>query len=231
MDPIAPAVSNNSSFFFFLFSFFVPHTLFFTRIDPTLPQVTSFFYPAKKGKSEKLHRKPFEWIITEPIPPPAAKSHGTAAWLMVSFTSKSIGSEKKEEKKERKENVMIPSPDCACCYTTRRMRYRNWRVHSKLIEWRVELKKRRGGMTIGIEETEADRALPLFRRECIVSCERITSPSTRPTTAQQDVLNPLSLSSFSPHRILLQSSFPFFSLSFVYTHWNGPSLQKVSRYE
>ena len=89
---------------------------------------------------------------------------------------------------------MIPSPDCACCYTTRRMRYRNWRVHSKLIEWRVELKKRRGGMTIGIEETEAGRALPLFRRECIVSCERITSPSTRPTTAQQDVLNPLSLS-------------------------------------
>jgi len=83
-------------------SLFLPHTLFFKRIDPTLPQVTSSFYPAKKGESEKLHGKSFEWIITKPIPPRVAKSHGTAAWLMVSFTSKSIGSEKKEEKKEKK---------------------------------------------------------------------------------------------------------------------------------
>jgi len=66
-------------------------------------------------------------------------------------------------------------------------------------------------MTIGIEETEAGRALPLFRRECIVSCERITSPSTRPATAQQDVLNPLSLSLFIlSSKDIIAVVFPFF---------------------
>ena len=134
---------------------------------------------------------------------------------MVSFTSKSIGSEKKEKKRKRDDSyprLCMLLHDAQNEVSKLKSPFETHRMTSgtKEKKRRNDNRDRRDGGRQG--SSAFPEGMYRVMREDYVAVD-----TTHHSTARRPK-STLSLSSFSPHRILLQSSFPFFSLSFVYTH-------------